>query len=146
MSSEPEARPAATPAADKYPRVSPWVGWIAFAAVGMVVLGSFHILQGLLAFVDPDYFVGGEAGPVVKLDFGEWGWVHVVAGSIMLVAGLCIFGGQVWARAVGVLIAFASAIVNFGFLGAYPVWSLMMIALDLVIILALTMHGSDIKP
>ena len=56
MSSEPEARHAATPSAHKYPKASPWVGWIAFAAVCMVVLGAFHIMQGLVALVDSDYF------------------------------------------------------------------------------------------
>ena len=113
----------------------------------MVVLGSFHILQGLLAFVDPNYFVGGDGRTGRQAGLRrDWGWVHVVAGTIMLVAGLCIFGGQVRARAVGVLVAVVSVVVNFGFLGAYPIWSLMMIALDIVVILALSVHGSDIKP
>jgi hypothetical protein len=146
VSSEPPARHAATPSADKYPKASSWVGWIAFAAVCMVVLGGFHILQGAMAIVDADYFPVTGAGPVTDLSLDAWGWVHVVGGVILLVAGLCVFAGQTWARAVGVLVAVASAVANFGFLGAYPLWSLVMIALDIVIILAITVHGSEIKP
>jgi hypothetical protein len=70
----------------------------------------------------------------------------VIGGVVLVVAGLCVFAGQAWARAVGVVVAVASLVTNFGFLGAYPILSLMMIGLDVVIILALTVHGSDIKP
>ena len=63
----------------------------------------------------------------------------------MVVAGVCVFAGQVWARTVGVVVAALSALLNLGFLAAYPVWSLILIALDVVVIMALTVHGSDIK-
>ena len=56
-----------------------------------------------------------------------------------------MFTGQLWARTVGVILALLSAVVNVGFLAAYPLWSLMMIALDVIIILALTVHGSEMK-
>jgi len=57
-----------------------------------------------------------------------------------------VFAGQVWARTVGVVAALVSAIINVSFLAAYPLWSMTMIALDVVVILALTVHGSEIKP
>ena len=58
---------------------------------------------------------------------------------------MCLFTGQLWARAVGVILAMISAVINVGFLAAYPLWSLMMIALDVTVILALTVHGSEMK-
>ena len=146
MSSQPDARHAATPSAHKYPKASPWVGWIAFAAVCMVILGSFHLMQGLIAIVDTDYFPIAGEGPVTDMSLEAWGWVHLIGGGVLLFAGLCVFAGQVWARTLGVLVAVASLVANFGFLGAYPILSLMMIGIDIVIILALTVHGSDIKP
>ena len=146
MSSEPQEQHVATPSGHRYPKASSWVGWIAFAAVCLVALGAFHIMQGLIAIVDADYFPVTGPGPVTDLSLDAWGWVHMIGGVILLVAGLCVFAGQTWARAVGVLVAVASAVANFGFLGAYPIWSLLMIGLDIVIILALTVHGSDIKP
>jgi hypothetical protein len=134
------------PTSDRYAPPSAWVGWIAFAGVIMVLLGSFHIIQGLVALFNDEYFLVGKSGLVVNLDFTAWGWVHLIGGIIVVIAGLCVFAGQIWARAVGTVIALFSAVVNIAFLGAYPIWSMMMIALAVVVILALTVHGSDVKP
>jgi hypothetical protein len=146
VSTEPDAPRDATPSAHRYPKASSWVGWIAFAAVCMLVLGIFHFLQGLVAIVNADYYPVTRSGPVTDLSLDAWGWLHVIGGVVLVVAGLCVFAGQAWARAVGVVVAVASLVTNFGFLGAYPILSLMMIGLDVVIIMALTVHGSDIKP
>ena len=64
----------------------------------------------------------------------------------MLVAGLCVFGGQRRARGVGVVIAVLSAVGSFGSVGTDPVRALIMITLSVVVVLALTVHGSDVKP
>lgn len=127
-------------------QVSGWVGWVAFAGVIMVMLGAFHAIQGLVALFDDTYYLVRSSGLVVSLNYTQWGWAHLAFGVIVLVAGLCVFAGQIWARAVGTVLATLSAVLNVGFLAAYPVWSLMMIALDVVVIMALTVHGSDIKP
>ena len=123
-----------------------WVGWIAFAGVLMVILGALHAFQGLVAIFKDDYFLVSSSGLAVKFDFTAWGWVHLVVGIVVVVAGLGVMAGQVWARVVGVLLASLSLLANVAFLAAYPFWSLVMIALDIVIIMALTVHGSDIKP
>jgi hypothetical protein len=124
---------------------SGWVGWIAFAGVIMMMLGTFHAIQGLVALFNDEYYLVGSSGLVLELDYTAWGWVHLIAGAILVAAGLGVFGGQVWARTVGVATAMLSAIVNVAFLAAYPVWSLMMIALAVVLILALTVHGSEVR-
>jgi len=129
-------------ASDSY---SGWVGWIGFAGVIMMMLGTFHAIQGLVALFNDEYYLVSSSGLVVSLDYTAWGWVHLIGGAILVAAGLGVFGGQVWARTVGVIAAVLSAIVNVAFLAAYPVWSLMMIALDVVLILALTVHGSEVK-
>lgn len=140
------ADPQAVPATTRYPKASSWVGWIAFAAVIMVMLGSLHIIQGLVALFNDEYFLVSSSGLVVDLDFTAWGWVHLVAGVVVVIAGIGVLAGSIWARAVGVAIAVLSAIANVAFLAAYPFWSLVMIALAVVVIMALTVHGSDIKP
>jgi hypothetical protein len=132
--------------ASKYPPVSPWIGWIAFAGVSMCLLGAFHVFQGLVALFQEEYFLVAESGLLVNVSFTAWGWVHVIGGVVVVIAGLCVFGGQVWARAVGVLVALVSAVTSLAFMSAYPLWSVIMIGLDVVIIWALTVHGSDIKP
>jgi hypothetical protein len=139
-------RDGAGPTAEKYPAVSSWVGWIAFAAVGMVVVGAFHLVQGLVALVSGMQVVVRRPEPLLDLGATAWGAVHLLVGGVVVVAGLCVFAGQRWARGVGVLMATVSMVVNFGFVGADPVRSVVIIAVDLVIVLALTVHGSDIKP
>jgi hypothetical protein len=143
MSHHVESRPSE--AVQPSEQVSGWVGWIAFAGVIMVVLGSFHVIQGLVALFEDTYYLTRPSGLVVSVDYTQWGWTHLIFGSVVVIAGLAVFAGQMWARVVGVILAVLSAIVNAAFLGAYPVWSLMMIALDVVIIMALTVHGSEIK-
>ena len=124
---------------------SAWTGWIAFAGVIMVMLGVFHAIQGLVAIFKDEYYLVGKSGLVVNVDYTVWGWVHLLGGIILVAAGVAVFSGQIWARTVGVILALVSAIVNVGFLAAYPLWSLMMIALDVTVILALTVHGSEMK-
>lgn len=123
---------------------SGWVGWVAFAGLAMTILGVFHIVQGLVALLKDEFFVVRSSGLLVDVDYAVWGWAHLVAGAVVLVSGFMVFAGKVWARAVGVLAALASAVGSMAFLAAYPVWSLMTIALDVVVILALTVHGSEI--
>ena len=122
-----------------------WVGWIAFAGVIMLLLGSLHVIQGLVALFKDEYFLVGKSGLIVNVDFTAWGWVHIVGGIIIAAAGLALFSGKVWARTIAVLLAMVSAVVNVAFLSAYPIWSALMIAIDVLVIWALTVHGSELK-
>ena len=122
-----------------------WVGWIAFAGVMMVMLGAFHAIEGLVALFKDEYFLVGKSGLTVNVDYTAWGWVHLIGGVIIVAAGVAVFAGQVWARTVAVLLAMVSAVVNIGFLSAYPIWSTIMIAVDVLVIWALTVHGHELK-
>jgi hypothetical protein len=121
------------------------VGWIAFAGVLLFMLGGFHIIQGIVALVKDDYFLVSSSGLVIDVDYTTWGWTHVIAGAIVLLAGIGVLAGQMWARVVGTVVALLSAVVNMVFLPAYPIWSTLMIALSVVVVMALTVHGSEIK-
>lgn len=122
-----------------------WVGWIAFAATMMVMLGAFHVMQGLVALFNDEYYLVGKSGLTVHLDYTTWGWVHVIGGLVVAAAGVSLFTGRIWARMVGVLVAMVSAFVNIGFLSAYPIWSAIMIAIDILVIWALTVHGGEMR-
>jgi len=122
-----------------------WVGWISFAAVMLILLGCFHAIQGLVALFDDQKFVAVSDELIVSVDYTAWGWVHLIGGIILALAGISLFAGRMWARIVGVLAAMASAIVNIAFLSAYPTWSAIMIAVDILIIWALTVHGAEMK-
>ena len=133
------------PGSPDYAPPSAWVGWTAFAGVMMVMIGTFHVFQGLVALFKDEYFLVGNEGLLVTVDYTGWGWTHIIAGLIVALAGFAVFAGKMWARIVGVILAVVSALVNVAFLSAYPIWSTLMIALDVVVILALTVHGSEIK-
>src|SRR3954452_13781556 len=87
----------------RYPPASPWVGWIAFAGVLMVILGALHAFQGLVAIFRDEYFLVTSDGLAVKFDFTALGWVYLVVGVIVVIAGLAVMSGRMWARIVGVL-------------------------------------------
>ena len=140
-----QLNPAQTSRAAAHVQQSAWVGWIAFAGCMMVLLGSLHVIDGLVALFNDDFFLVGASGLLVSVDLTAWGWAHVVLGLVMAGAGYGLFAGHLWARVVGVLVALVSAVVNLGFLAAYPFWSGIMIALDVLVIWAITMHGSELR-
>ena len=125
---------------------SGWTGWIVFAGVMMLMMGAFHVIQGLVALFQDTYYLVGQEGLVVQVDYTTWGWVHTILGAVVILAGIALLAGQMWARIVAIILAFGSALVNIAFLGAYPLWSLTMIAIDVLVIYAVTMHGSEMKP
>ena len=128
------------------------VGWITFAAVMLIMIGIFHSIAGLAGIIENEFYsavpaAGTEAsGDVYFLEFDAttWGWIHLIGGIIVLLAGFALFSGAVWARTVGVIVAVISAIANFAWLPYYPVWSITMIAIAVTVIWALTAHGRDI--
>src|SRR4051794_477089 len=125
--------------------MSGWVGWIAFAGMMLMMLGVFHIIEGIVALTKDDYFLVHSSGLIVTANYTTWGWVQILAGCVVVAAGAGVLQGQMWARIIGVAVAFASAVISLGFLSAYPIWSVLMILLAVVVIMALTVHGSDIK-
>ena len=125
--------------------VTGWAGWIAFAGTMMMLIGVFHVFEGIIALFRSNVLVIPEGGLVVSVSFTQWGWVQLIAGVVIFAAGLGVFTGRTWARVVGVILASISAILNFAFVTAFPVWSLTVIALDVVVIYALTAHGAEMK-
>ena len=121
------------------------VGFTAFAGVMMIMVGVFQAFAGLSALLkDTVYVVGVDYA--FSFDVTTWGWIHMLIGLVLILAGFGVFSGSVMARSVGVLIAGVSAIANFIFLFGWnqPFWSMLIIAVDVIIIWALTMHGRDI--
>jgi hypothetical protein len=137
------AEPARHPGNDRSEPTG-WGGWVLFSGVIMVVVGGFQATMGLVALFNDQYFLVTSSGLLVTADYTTWGWVHLVLGAVACAAGYGVIMGQTWARVVGILLAVVSAIVNVGFLAAYPIWSTIVIALDVVIIYALAVHGREV--
>jgi hypothetical protein len=120
------------------------VGWTMFAAFMLILIGSFHAIAGLAGLINDETFVLTQEY-VFKFDTTTWGWIHLLGGIIVVLAGFGLFSGAVWARTVGVIVALVSAIASFGWLPYQPVWSTVIIAVDIAVIWALTAHGRDVK-
>ena len=121
-----------------------WTGWIAFAGVMMIIGGALNLLYGIIAAVNDEWVVFTNRGDVY-LDVSEWGWVHIILGAIVLLSGIGVFSGNILARTVGVIVASISLVANFFFLPVYPLWSLIVITIDVLVIWALTAHGRDMR-
>jgi hypothetical protein len=122
-----------------------WVGWVVFAAVMMGILGVFHGIAGLTALFNDEYYLVSQNGLVVEADYTTWGWVHLGLGILIVLAALSLAAGHMFGRVAGVVIASVSAVANVAFLAAYPVWSVIMIALDVIVIYAIVVHGRELE-
>ena len=122
----------------------PTSGWVAggvmFAAVMMVLIGSFEVIAGLTAIFDDEFFVVG-ANYTFELDTTAWGWIHLLLGALVVLAGAALFSGAAWAGIVALVLAVLAAIANFFFIPYYPFWAILEIALACWVIWALTRPG-----
>ena len=122
-------------------RASGWaVGFVVFAAVMMMLAGGFQTIAGIAAIFEDEFFVVG-ANYVYDIDVTAWGWIHLILGVILFAAGAGVLSGATWARVVGITLASLSAFANFFFIPYYPVWSIVIIALDVAVIWALSVYG-----
>ncbi|MGY1746955.1 DUF7144 family membrane protein [Blastococcus sp. SYSU D00695] len=122
-----------------------WAVWAVFAASMMILLGSLHALEGLVAIFDEDYYRVPSSGLLVEVDYTAWGWAHLLLGVLVVLSGVGVLSGNVAARAVGVVLAVLSALVNIAWLPAYPVWSCIVITIDVLVVYALTVHGGELR-
>jgi hypothetical protein len=130
---------------DESPPPTAWTGWVVFASAMMLLLGSFQIVQGVVAIFDDGFYHVTEGGLVIDVDYTAWGWTHLLLGVLIVVCGLGVLTGNIVARTVGVLLAGLSALVNLAFIEAYPIWSILVIAIDVLVIFALTVHGRELR-
>lgn len=109
----------------------------AFAGVMLLVVGVCQFLQGLVAVINGNTFYVTTPQYIFQLNVSAWGWIHLIIGIVVAVAGYFIFTGNVVARGFGMVLAGAQAIVNFMWLPNYPLWSLVIIAIDVFVIWSL---------
>jgi hypothetical protein len=122
-------------------RPSGWaIGFTVFAGVMMITVGMLHALWGLAAIINDKFFVVGP-NYTYDLDVSAWGWIHLSVG----LAGFALLSGLTWARGVATGLAVLSLVANFMAIPYFPAWSIVIIALDVTVIWAVTVHGRDIR-
>jgi len=117
-------------------------GWIAFAGYILIIGGAFNIMDGIVALARSSYFVAGAH--YVFSDLRTWGWIILGLGIVEVLAGFSIFTGSQWARWVGIGIAALNALGQLMFAQAYPLWSLIIIGVDLLVIYGLAVYGGQV--
>jgi vacuolar-type H+-ATPase subunit I/STV1 len=115
-----------------------------FASFMMGIAGLFQIIMGFAALFKDTVFVV-NSDKLVAMNFDQWGWTHIILGAIVFLAAFSLAAGRTWGRVVGILLAILSAMANFVFLQAYPLWSLLIIAVDILVIYSIIMHGSELQ-
>lgn len=142
------AVPAASdePTSSDEPTTGTWwaFGTILFAGSIMIMVGIFDFFQGLAAVVKSSFYVVAP-NYAFQVDTTTWGWLHMLLGILMAVAGAFLFVGKLWARIVTVILALVSAVANFLSIPYYPVWSILIIALNILTLWAVIFHGRELQ-
>ena len=125
-----------------------WTGWIVFAAFVLIIVGGIDALQGLVAIVKDDYVVATPKG-VAIVDVTTWGWATLIWGVLLVFAGLGLLRGAGWARWFAIIGVAVNAIGQIAFMAnypqAYPLWNILIVALNILVLFALTAHWRGFK-
>ncbi|MFE5023213.1 hypothetical protein ACFRAO_07785 [Streptomyces sp. NPDC056656] len=107
-----------------------------FAVVTLLVSGPLSILLGASGIAGDTVFASSRYA--YRFDLTAWGWIHLVIGVALVVAGLGVAAGKAWGRGAGIAVAAISLITQFMFIPYYPAWSITVMVLDLLIVWSLT--------
>jgi hypothetical protein len=114
-------------------------GWITFAGVMLILVGSFNIIDGIAAIANSDYLVN----QLLFANMHAWGWFFLIWGIAQVGAGIAVFGGATWAVIVGVISAFGNSIAQLSWAHVNPVWAISAIVLDVLVIYGLLVYGGQ---
>ena len=119
------------------------IGWTAFAGIMMFMMGIWWAISGLVAILNSEFYVVTQKW-IFEFDVTTWGWIHLIIGVVVFLAGIYLFRGDLWARVVGVIIAVIAGLAAFAWLPYNPGWAILFIVVSIGVIWALTVHGHDI--
>jgi hypothetical protein len=121
-----------------------WSGWIGFAGLMLMILGSIDFFEGLIAVIRKEYYAFTPQGLII-FNVTTWGWLAMIMGVVLVLVGAGLTGGAAWARWVAIVLLVVNLLGHLGFVGssAYPIWSLTVVALEIIVLFALTARWSD---
>jgi hypothetical protein len=119
-------------------------GMVAFAGIMLALIGFMDILQGVTALFNDEYFAV-RGGDLLVLDFTAWGWITLIWGVALVAAGFGLLSGRGGARIFALIVVFINMLLQIAFLASYPIWSTIIIALDVFVLYALTARWDEVK-
>jgi hypothetical protein len=114
-------------------------GWLSFAALILFLDGSFNVIDGLVALFKKSAYGHGPEGLVV-FNFTAWGWIMLVIGVTQVIVAVALPKGSMWARITALCIVSISAISQIAFITVFPIWSVIVIALDVLVAWAILVY------
>ncbi|GIE30663.1 membrane protein [Actinoplanes italicus] len=126
-------------------RPSAWLGMVIFSGVIVMLLGSFQLIEGIVAIGMDEHYFTTSSGLAVDFNYTVWGVFHSMLGLLTMAAGLGVLAGKMWARVIGIGVAAISALGNLLFLPAQPFWCTLIIALDVLVVYTLAVHGREAR-
>lgn len=124
--------------------VTGWVGWVYFAGIMMVIMGVLQMIAGMTALFNDQYYLVTERA-LLTFDFTTWGWLHLALGLLIAGAGVAVSNGLTWGRVIAILLCSMNIVALFGFVSAYPIWVVLLIAINVLVIYALVVHGDEAR-
>jgi hypothetical protein len=128
-----------------YREMTGWVGWIVFAAVILMIHGTFTAIQGLSALLRDDAYWVTNGGEVLTFNVTGWGWIHLILGILSVIIGYLLLQGSTFARVIGIALVSLNLISQFAYLPLYPFWGIVGIAVGFFVLYALIVHGGELK-
>ena len=126
-------------------RATAWLGWVMFVSIIMLAAGLINIAQGLVALLDDDFYYTTTAGLPIDVSYTAWGIALLVLGAALVAGAYGVLTGYGWGRTIGVVAAAVNALVNLSFVAAFPYWTVLAVAFDVIAIYALILHGGGAK-
>ncbi len=125
--------------------VTGWAGWGVFASVLLLIAGLFDLIFGLAAIIGPNTTLVVTEEGLFAVDVAGWGWWHIISGVLLIIISFALYRGMTWARVVAIILVILNAIGQLTLLSAQPWLSLAILAVDVLILYALTVHGRELK-
>ena len=125
--------------------VTGWTGWGVFASVLLLIAGIFDLIFGFAAIIGPNTTIVLAEEGLFAVDVAAWGWWHVLSGAALILISFFLYRGATWARVVAIILVIINAVGQLTLIDVQPWWSLAILAVDIFVIYALTVHGRELK-
>jgi hypothetical protein len=120
---------------------APMSGWFMFAAIVMLTVGFIDFFEGLIAVIRKEYYALSAHG-IIVFNVSTWGWLMMIWGIVLILAGLALWNGAGWARWFTIVVVIINILGQLSFLGSsnYVIWTLTAITLNIIVLYALTVR------